>query len=106
MVPAAAVEGEDQHRGLSGVCRGMSANSGRTDDPSDGVHRVADSHLQVICKTPPAQLSQQPTGAVDDRTGREEGSTVSGVNQDVLRAIEIERLRIAKQARRARGLGR
>jgi len=31
---------------------------------------------------------------------------VSGLNQDVLRAIEIERLRQAKQARRARGLGR
>jgi hypothetical protein len=31
---------------------------------------------------------------------------VSGINQDVLRAIEIERLRIAKHARRARGLGR
>jgi hypothetical protein len=31
---------------------------------------------------------------------------VSGLNQDVLRAIEIERIRVAKQARRARGLGR
>jgi hypothetical protein len=31
---------------------------------------------------------------------------VSGVNQDVLRAIEIERIRVAKQARRARGLAR
>jgi len=31
---------------------------------------------------------------------------VSGLNQDVLRAIEIERIRMAKQARHARGLGR
>jgi hypothetical protein len=31
---------------------------------------------------------------------------VSALNQDVLRAIEIERLRRAKEARRARGLGR
>jgi hypothetical protein len=31
---------------------------------------------------------------------------VSGVNQDVLRAIEIERIRVAKRARRARGLAR
>jgi hypothetical protein len=31
---------------------------------------------------------------------------VSGLNQDVLRAIEIERLRQAKQSRRARGVAR
>jgi hypothetical protein len=31
---------------------------------------------------------------------------MSGVSQDVMRAIEIERLRIARQARRARGLAR
>jgi hypothetical protein len=37
---------------------------------------------------------------------REEESTMSGLSQDVMRAIEIERLRIARQARRARGLAR
>jgi hypothetical protein len=31
---------------------------------------------------------------------------MSGLSHDVLRAIEIERLRQAKQARRARQLGR
>jgi hypothetical protein len=31
---------------------------------------------------------------------------MSALNPDVLRAIEIERLRIAREARRARGLGR
>lgn len=43
------------------------------------------------------------------RTGdgeREEGSTMSGLSTDVLRAIEIERLRRAKQSRLARGVGR
>ena len=66
----------------------------------------APSRLQVTRKHPAASFSHQP-----DRTGRahdsrREGSTVSGLNQDVLRAIEIERLRRAKEARRARGLGR
>ena len=37
---------------------------------------------------------------------REEESTMSALSQDVMRAIEIERLRIARRARRARGLGR
>jgi hypothetical protein len=31
---------------------------------------------------------------------------VSGLNQDVLRAIEIERLRRVKQSRHARGVAR
>ena len=31
---------------------------------------------------------------------------MTGVSQDVMRAIEIERLRIVRQARRARGLAR
>lgn len=35
-----------------------------------------------------------------------EGSTVSVLNYDVLRAIEIERLRRAKEARRARQVAR
>jgi hypothetical protein len=33
-------------------------------------------------------------------------STVSGLSTDVLRAIEIERLRRAQQSRRRRGLAR
>jgi hypothetical protein len=57
---------------------------------------------------------QEPAGTVvasarPYRTGddeREEGSTMSGLSTDVLRAIEIERLRRAKQARLARGVGR
>jgi len=60
----------------------------------------------VARKDPAALFSHQP-----DRTGgaydsRREGSAVSGLSHDLLRAIEIERLRRAKEARRARGLGR
>jgi hypothetical protein len=64
------------------------------------------SGSQVTCKASRPLLSHQPgrTGRAHDC--RKEGSTVSGLNQDVLRAIEIERLRQVKAARRARGLGR
>jgi hypothetical protein len=61
-----------------------------------------------------ASRLQAPEGTVvasarPHRTGddeREEGSTMSGLSTDVLRAIEIERLRRAKQSRLARGIGR
>jgi hypothetical protein len=61
-----------------------------------------------------ASRLQEPEGTVVasarlHRTGddiREEGSTMSGLSTDVLRAIEIERLRRAKQSRLARGIGR
>jgi len=63
---------------------------------------------------PTASPLQEPAGTVvasarPHRTGneeREEGSTMSGLSTDVLRAIEIERLRKAKQSRLARGVGR
>ena len=48
--------------------------------------------------------SARPHRTGDDE--REEGSTMSGLSTDVLRAIEIERLRRAKQSRLARGVGR
>lgn len=71
------------------------------------VHRP-DRPLPGARKSPASPPEQSALSSPDRGRGdREpEGSTMSALNYDVLRAIQIERLRKAMEARRARGVGR